>query len=324
MTHRIAAVLTALVCAVLGVAPLTLSAQNGPDFKAPRYTKLLADYNTKIESLKETCHKETGRIIDGCVKDAAQKIIKAKVTGNAGAKADSAELEKVFKAIKAAYAKGEAISIPEKVRPGNERALATFARDLKTCNNDLERSSRIQLMHTRDELRQLLETDGFKANAEADLERYWTAFVESTPQGQTTAGGDETSPDAVDADPEDAGDAAVYATFGQAKKWKRFARIDIALRSMEIISVPLFPMEKGKTQVRGQGISGTSWQAFVSAPVTVARPAKKVAFRLKAVEGMSRIEPMTWPSASNNWTFELRVKPSSDDGASACLIEIGE
>lgn len=323
MPRRNFAVLTALACVLLCACPLVTTAQNGPDFKAPRYTKLLSDYNEKLEALKETCQKDIGSAIDSSVKDVAQKVVKAKVTGNAGAKADSSELEKVFKAIKAAYTKGEPIAIPEKVRPGNERTIESFARKIKTINDTRERDARIQLMHTRDALRQLLETDGFKANAEADLERYWTAFVESTPQGQTTAQGEDPE-ESAGADPEDGGDATVYATFGQAKKWKRFARVDIALRSMEIISIPLFPMEKGKTQIRGQGISGSSWQAFVSAPVTVARPAKKAAFRLKSVEGMTKIEPMTWPSASNNWTFEFRVKPSSDDGASACLIEIGE
>lgn len=315
--------LAALSFAALCMQPLSSAAQNGPDFKAPRYASLLADYNQKTGALAEVCRKGIGGAIDDGLKEVLQKVAKAKISGNAGAKADSAELEKIFKAIKAAYLKGEPLPVPEKVRPGNERVLANFNRKVKSFNDELRRNGDIQLMKSRDELRKLLETDGFKANAEAEIERYWTAFRETGAGAQASASDGESS-SAAAPDPEDGGDKAVYATFGQSASWKRFARIDTASAAMEIISVPLFPMEKGKTQIRGQSISGSAWQAFVTAPASFKRPAKKTAFRLKSVEGMSRIEPVTWPSPSNNWTFELRVKPAADNSASACLIEIGE
>jgi hypothetical protein len=71
-------------------------------------------------------------------------------------------------------------------------------------------------------------------------------------------------------------------------------------------------------------MAGGKWLAFLSAPRSAAEPKGTPAFRLKRIEGKGNIDVMTWPSASNNWTFELRVRPVSGTSGNACLIEMGE
>ena len=93
---------------------------------------------------------------------------------------------------------------------------------------------------------------------------------------------------------------------------------------MEMFEIPLFPMEQGKTAVRGTGMAGGKWLAFLSAPRSATEPKGSPAFRLKRIEGKGNIDAMTWPSASNGWVFELRVRPVSGTSGNACLIEMGE
>ena len=99
--------------------------------------------------------------------------------------------------------------------------------------------------------------------------------------------------------------------------------VDMSI-GMEMFEIPLFPLEQGKTAVRGTGMAGGKWLAFLSAPRSAAEPKGAPAFRLKRIEGKGNIDVMTWPSASNGWTFELRVRPVSGTSGNACLIEMGE
>ena len=91
-----------------------------------------------------------------------------------------------------------------------------------------------------------------------------------------------------------------------------------------MFEIPLFPLEQGKTVVRGTGMAGGKWRAVLAAPRNAAEPMGAASFRLKRIEGKEIIDVMTWPSASNGWICELRARPSSAASGNACLVEIGE
>ncbi len=293
-----------------------------PDFGAKHYADIRENFTKKTEAIEASRREDVAKALERQLKEATQREIKARVSGNASAKADSSQLVKMLTDALASLKKDGTFTFPDKIRPANERFTSLCLQALKNANNAASDARSILLSNSRDELRKLLEAEGIKPNAEL-LDTYWNSLLEAKPAAAGTGEGEAAAaPAAKSAD--DGGEATVYAVSRTGKNWQYIARIDITTAGMEMFEVPLFPMEQGKTAVRGTGMAGGKWLAYLSAPRSAAEPKGSPAFRLKRIEGKGNIDVMTWPSASNGWTFELRVRPVSGTTGNACLIEMGE
>ena len=295
-----------------------------PDFGAKHYADIRENFAKKTEAIEASRKEDVVKALERQLKDATQREIKARISGNASAKADSSQLVKMLTDALESLKKDGTFTFPEKIRPANERVASLCQQALKNANNAASDARSILLSNSRDELRKLLEAEGIKPNADL-LDTYWNSLLEATPAaaGAVAVAEDAASaPAAKSAD--DGGEAAVYAVSRTGQNWRYIARIDITTAGMEMFEVPLFPMEQGKTAVRGTGMAGSKWLAYLSAPQSAAEPKGSPAFRLKRIEGKGNIDVMTWPSASNGWVFELRVRPVSGTSGNACLIEMGE
>ena len=293
-----------------------------PDFGAKHYSDIRENFAKKTEAIEASRREDVAKALERQLKDATQREVKARVSGNASAKADSSQLVKMLTDALESLKKDGTFTFPEKIRPANERFTSLCLQALKNANNAASDARSILLSNSRDELRKLLEAEGIKPNAEL-LDTYWNSLLEAKPAAIGAGAEDAASaPAAKSAD--DGGEATVYAVSRTGKNWRYIARIDITTAGMEMFEIPLFPMEQGKTAVRGTGMAGSKWLAYVSAPQAAAEPKGTPAFRLKRIEGKGNIDVMTWPSASNGWVFELRVRPVSGTSGNACLIEMGE
>lgn len=303
-------------------ALLALNLSATPDFTAPQYTAIRDNYVKKLAEIDATRAEDIAGVLERQLKEALQNEVKAKVSGNATKKADSSQMVKFLQdAIKSLGETGT-FSFPDKIRPANERVISVCQRSLKSADNAAADAKSILLSTSCDEMRKLMEVEGVKVPAEL-VETYWNSLLAA--QKPAEAGAAAATPVAETAkSPDDTGDTAVYALSKEGKNWKYIARVDITVAGMEMFEIPLFPLEQGKTSIRGKGMAGTSWQAFVSAPQNAAAPKGTVAFRVKKIEDKEKIDVMTWPSASNGWVFELRARPTNGTSGNACLIEMGE
>ena len=294
-----------------------------PDFGAKHYADIRENFAKKTEAIESARKEDVAKALERQLKDATQREIKARVSGNASAKADSSQLVKMLTDAMESLKKDGTFTFPEKIRPANERIASLCLQALKNANNAASDARSILLSNSRDELRKLLEAEGIKPTADL-LDTYWNSLLEAKPASAAGTGteGAAAAPAAKSAD--DGGEATVYAVNRTGKDWRYIARIDITTAGMEMFEIPLFPMEQGKTAVRGTGMAGGKWLAFLSAPRSAAEPKGSPAFRLKRIEGKGNIDVMTWPSASNGWVFELRVRPVSGTSGNACLIEMGD
>lgn len=311
------ALLSTLLLATVAAAQTTF-----PDFSSGKYPTLRKTYEEKVAEAGEARAKTIESFLQDKLKDALEQSVKAKVSGNNSRMADASEYARILQAAVAAFAKDGAIALPEKARPGNQRILDAVRSAFKSADNTRDDALAVLRSRTKEELRLLLQADGVNTSASATiLDEAWEAFLAA----QSAAGGAEgATTGAVAADPADGGEETVYAKIGAAKTWKRFVRIDITVSDMELFSIPLFPMEAGKTNIRGKGMTGNNWTAVLTAPAAFPEPKKAVPMRLKSVEGKGRIDVVTWPNPGNNWTFELRARPEGTPSHNACLVEVGE
>jgi hypothetical protein len=293
-----------------------------PDFGAKHYADIRENFAKKTEAIEVSRKEDVIKALERQLKDATQREVKARISGNASAKADSSQLVKMLTDALESLRKDGTFTFPDKIRPANERVASLCLQALKNANNAASDARSILLSNSRDELRKLLEAEGIKPNAEL-LDTYWNSLLEAAPAAAGAGAEDAASAPAVKS-ADDGGEATVYAVSRTGKNWRYIARVDITTAGMEMFEIPLFPLEQGKTAVRGTGMAGGKWLAFLSAPRSAAEPKGTPAFRLKRIEGKGNIDVMTWPSASNNWTFELRVRPVSGTSGNACLIEMGE
>ena len=311
-------VLTAAMFATLAAARLFAT----PDFGAKHYADIRENFAKKTEAIEVARKEDVAKALERQLKEATQREIKARVSGNASAKADSSQLVKMLTDALESLKKDGTFTFPEKIRPANERFTSLCLQALKNANNAASDARSILLSNSRDELRKLLEAEGIKPTPEL-LDTYWNSLLEARPAA-AGAGAEDASASPAAKSADDGGEATVYAASRAGKNWQYIARIDMTTAGMEMFEIPLFPLEQGKTAVRGTGMAGGKWLAFLSAPRSAAEPKGTPAFRLKRIEGKGNIDVMTWPSASNGWTFELRVRPVSGTSGNACLVEMGE
>ncbi len=293
-----------------------------PDFGAKHYADIRDNFAKKTEAIEMARRDDVAKVLKRQLNEATQREVKARVSGNASAKADSSQLVKMLTDALESLKKDGTFTFPEKIRPANERFTSLCLQTLKNANNAASDARSILLSNSRDELRKLLEAEGIKPTADL-LDTYWNSLLEAKPAA-AGAGAEEAAAAPAAKSADDGGEATVYAVNRTGKNWRYIARIDITTPGMEMFEVPLFPMEQGKTAVRGTGMAGGKWLAFLSAPRSAAEPNGSPAFRLKRIEGKGNIDVMTWPSASNGWVFELRVRPVSGTSGNACLIEMGD
>ena len=294
-----------------------------PDFTASHYAAIRENFAKKTEAIEAERQATVLQALDRQLKIATQKEVKAKVAGNASAKADASQLGKMLTDARESFQKNGSFAFPEKLRPANESIASLCLQALRNAGNAAADAKSILLSNSRDELRKYLEAEGVKPTAEM-LDTYWNGLMEAAPASGAgvEAGDGVAAPPVRSAD--DGGEAAVYATSRAGKNWRYLARIDITVPGMELFEIPLFPLEQGKTIVRGTGMSGGKWHAVLAAPRNAAEPKGGASFRLKRIEGKEIIDILTWPSAANGWLFELRARPSSAATGNACLVEIGE
>ena len=237
--------------------------------------------------------------------------------------AENNELVKMLTDALESFQKEGSFAFPAKIRPANESIASLCLQALRNAGNAANDAKSILLSNSRDELRKLLEAEGVKPTPEM-LDSYWNSLLEAAPAAGAGVGADASGPAASVKSADDGGEATVYATSRAGKNWRYLARIDITTPGMEMFEIPLFPLEQGKTVVRGTGMAGGKWRAVLAAPRNAAEPRGAASFRLKRIEGKEIIDVMTWPSASNGWIFELRARPCSSASGNACLVEIGE
>ncbi len=294
-----------------------------PDFSAAHYAAIRKNFAKKTEAIEADRQVAVVQALERQLKIATQREVKARVSGNASAKADASQLVKMLTEALASFQKSGSFAFPSKIRPANESIASLCLQALRNAGNAANDAKSILLSNSRDELRKLLEAEGVKPTPEM-LDSYWNSLLEAAPAAGTGVGTAPANAAAPAKSADDGGEATVYATSRDGKNWRHLARIDITTAGMEMFEIPLFPLEQGKTIVRGTGMTGSKWLAVLAAPRNAAEPKGAASFRLKRIEGKEIIDVMTWPSASNGWIFELRARPSSVTTGNACLVEIGE
>ncbi len=294
-----------------------------PDFSAPPYAAIRENYNKKVAEIEAVRKDDVAKVLERQLKTAMQREVKARVSGNASSKADASQLVKMLTDAQESFAKSGTFAFPAKIRPANESIASLCLQALKNAGNAASDAKSILLTNSRDDLRKALEAEGVKPDA-GMLDAYWAGLMEAATSAGAGVGAGAQPASAAAKSPDDGGETSVYATSRAGQNWRYIARIDISVQDMEMFEVQLFPLEKGKTAIRGTGLAGTKWLAFLSAPANAAEPKGTPPFRLKRIDGKEKIDVMTWPSASNGWVLELRARPSGATSGNACLIEIGD
>ncbi len=137
-----------------------------PDFGAKHYADIRENFAKKTEAIEASRKDDVAKVLERQLKEATQREVKARVSGNASAKADSSQLVKMLTDALESLKKDGAFTFPDKIRPANERFTSLCLQALKNANNAASDARSILLSHSRDELRKLLEAEGIKTTAD--------------------------------------------------------------------------------------------------------------------------------------------------------------
>ena len=158
-----------------------------PDFGAKHYADIRENFAKKTAAIEVSRKEDVAKALERQLKEATQREVKARVSGNASAKADSAQLVKMLTDALESLKKDGSFTFPEKIRPANERVASLCLQALKNANNAASDARSILLSNSRDELRKLLEAEGIKPTADL-LDTYWNSLLEATPAAAGAGG----------------------------------------------------------------------------------------------------------------------------------------
>lgn len=304
-----------------------------PDYTSPQYWAVRETFSNETLRIEQTYRSELANLLKKQAHDLKARATRAKISKNKVHQADAAEFQKILTANLAALSKGGEVKLPEKVRPGNKRFLAVLKSSITSAARAKNDSTVMLRMNSRDKLRKLLEADGVNTTDIGVMDWAWSDLMAATkepekPEKNAEAAknvSDKAAENVSEKDFADGGEEVVYAKSSEAKGWRILARLDATAGSMEILSLPLYPIKAGKKTITGTAVSGTTWTLDVSAPKAVQDPPEgQVAFRVKSIGNSPRIGILAWPSARNGWKLEVRVRPRGNMTRNSCLLEIGD
>ena len=316
------------------VAVFALSASASPNYTLDKYKDLYKAYSNALVEAGQVYTASLTDTLNKQAKSLKARATRARISGNKTLQLDTKELAKILDDNLALLGEGKDLQLPEKNRPGNDRYLSIIRDAMTSATHAKSDAAAVARIKGCDKLRVLLITDGINVNSRADVvTRAWDDMVaaqhrssERTAAGSTRGGRRFVrleTPAREELDEGEEGD--VYCQSGEAKNWRRLARIEVDTERMDTISVPVFPLKTGENKMEGKAFMGGKKTVVFEAFSNFSQsPRRYTAFRVRPIGGSPRIGILTWPSSANDWMMEIRVRPRNGKSLNRCILEIGE
>lgn len=272
-----------------------------PDLSDARVQTLRIEYAGKRDALAKQQAADLASIAADGLTQAHQMQAKAKVSGNVTALAAANAAVRIYTDASAALTKNGVLRFPDSIRPD----LETFVDGSRKSQQAVAERHASALRALDAEYAPRLTTLISTADNVPDTKEKQLALLNKlagTPTGATT--NDNANTNTIPAD------AILIRASRDAQQWETVLRGEIHVSTLEIIPVTIAGIT---AQRQNQSTGDESRQPF-SVKLTPAREFVPVdpspAFRVMSLPPLTSVDVVSWPTAANGWTLELRVRPT--------------
>ena len=302
--------------AIAGLAAGALAAE--PDLATDAMKQLRADYLAQKAPIAAARADALKKLLEENAAKAQEMLAKSRVSGNITAQATANTALKLFADARAAFEKDGATPPVTSTRRDLAEMLDLYKLSAQVVD---DRQTTALKALDRAFAARLGEILAAQQSPEPDEDKRRDLLARLLALASAAAPGPATNAVAGATNAPAAEPPTVIATTGTAGNWVPFLRADIVVRdALEIVSVPVASVREKRT-LDGEGANGQPWKATLTPLQELVVGGAEPAFRLQSVPPHKPASVLTWPSAANNWTLELRTKTPAVPSRHAVLIE---
>jgi hypothetical protein len=312
------------VAMTLLLAAACVRGADAPDLTAPPLQTLRGEYLTQRADLAKQRAEALRQLLEERAATARQMAAKAKLSGNITATASGAAAVRLFSDAQENFARDGAYAITNVPRRDLEAMVAAYMTQARALDDKYAKTERelnanfaaklgaaLQQLRApepdREKLLALLEKLAGTAATNAAAATAANAPSSATTNAATTNAAPESAP--------------TLATSGACSAWQPLARLEAETHdTVEIVAVSLQELTAPRT-VDGVGAMGQPWRVVVTPERALIADDPPPPFRLVATPPLKPLDVLTWPSARNKWTLELRARADALPSRHGAIIE---
>lgn len=292
------------------------------DLSTPAMQQLKRDYDLARKQLDGACAKQREALVSKQLK-AMKSLLTEKIqAGNISGMAVGRKGVSLYETCLQQLKDTGDFELPENVR----RELSSSVdecRSGKQATDDEYAAALAQLdARHREQLVKLGATQGSTDISVDEIASFFTRLMEGeeaappAPEGAIPA-----VPRETEAKPgEEDGDAAavpdepakVIASSGEGGIWVAVARLFLGVSGIELVEIPVIEREQREHKEVPPASPLSQPYELTYEPIRRLSPGPGYSFELKSLPGREIPEVVEWPSARNQWTLQLRLRPTRE------------
>ncbi len=286
----------------LGAVAVPVLAEGVPEGATGALAVLHGEWADQRQALEEGRLAAVEARLAAEVAWANEQLDRARFTRNVSRQAAAHTAIRLFEGALERVREQQPAELPERTRRDLQGRLDEVRRDLAgidEAHREASSALRHRIMRRVRHVTGLTDAPLDDPRLLAALESAAVAPEPGAPSGEQPAADDAAAPEAplqVDAS-------------GQAEDWLPLMTIQVAVRALEVVAVPVLDVTAAREQ-RRTGQTSLLEVVIRTLPerVLLASDPPPV-FRAVAVPGHPAPDVLRWPSARNGWTLELRCRP---------------
>ena len=299
----------------------TAFAADTPDFTTPEMQQLRASYLEQSATIARQRTDSLRKLLAEQIEKSNQRMNNAKISGNVTLQASASAAIKIFTDAKAAFEKDGTWAITTTVtRRDLEDTLALYKANAQVIENTQISALKALDKTFTPKLSDLLTAQKTPVADTDKLHDLLSKLTGAAGEVKTNTVALATGPKLAPPPPT----VVLAASSGNtnaAANWTPLMKLDITIRdAIEVISVPLLGQNTQHT-IKDTGGGGQPWTVQVTPYQEFVAPATAPLFRIQSQNKLKPVDVMSWPSARNNWTIEMRAQTTIIPSFHGIVIE---
>jgi hypothetical protein len=309
----------------LALLPLLFSsavfAADTPDFTTPEMQQLRASYLEQRATIAKQRTESLKKLLAEQIEKSNQRLNNARISGNVTLQASASTAIKIFADAKATFEKDGTWAITNTItRRDLEDTIALYKTNAQVIEDKQVSATKALDKTFTPKLGDLLTAQKMPVTDSDKLHDLLAKLTGVGGEIKTNTGAPATGTKLAPPPPT----VVLAASSGNtnaAANWTPLMKLDINIRdAIEVIAVPLLGQTTQHT-IKDTGSSGQPWTVQVTPYQEFVAPATAPLFRIQSQNKLKPVDIMTWPSARNNWTIEMRAQAAVIPSFHGIVIE---
>jgi len=285
------------------------------DIFTPEMINIKENYIQQKDKLGNARRTELTNLIDSCLAQAEKQEKEQKTRGNISAMAVAQKISRILNKYKAELEEKNDFELSSKTRRETQSISDRMAKEKAIFDSKYKELQVEALVNSQKKFKNaaILQhnlTDMSKDKVEKEFENLTkskTAAKESIIGTTSTSSETNTPADSLFANYLASKQDKDILKSGETEYWQSFASIKGAVNTIEIFDIPL--ADVAETKIFEGMREGNSYKLEYT-PLHKLNTTNETFFMIKNLNSSEKIDIVNWPSARNNWTLSIRLRPS--------------